>query len=375
MPRKIGRNAPCWCGSGIKFKKCHLNRKEAPPLTIWDADAEVKKIFSYKTCLAPSALKSECSGTIVKAHTVPKSSSLTKIAQNGHVYQFQISVTGLEKAHGQITPTLVGINKATTFTGFCSKHDDSIFSAIEKEPFKSTPQQCFLLAFRAFSREFYTKQAALKLQNLLKVADKGKTTHEQLSIQSFASDSAHGAALALSDAKFRNKQLESSLVTESFGEYTSLVIEFGSIQPLMCSGGFCPTSDYSNQKLQDLTDESTVPHMLYITSFFGGERGVVVFTYHNTGFKALHPLLTSIYEMNDSETTNAFVWLLFESLENIAIQPQWWDGLEQRQRQLLCELMVPALFKRERNSSFLSKGKDLMIPSWTVFRKTWVTDS
>jgi uncharacterized protein YecA (UPF0149 family) len=23
--RKLGRNAPCWCGSGKKYKKCHLN--------------------------------------------------------------------------------------------------------------------------------------------------------------------------------------------------------------------------------------------------------------------------------------------------------------------------------------------------------------
>ena len=23
-PRKLGRNAPCWCGSGQKYKKCHL---------------------------------------------------------------------------------------------------------------------------------------------------------------------------------------------------------------------------------------------------------------------------------------------------------------------------------------------------------------
>jgi hypothetical protein len=24
-PRKLGRNAPCWCGSGKKYKKCHLD--------------------------------------------------------------------------------------------------------------------------------------------------------------------------------------------------------------------------------------------------------------------------------------------------------------------------------------------------------------
>jgi hypothetical protein len=29
---KLGRNQPCWCGSGRKFKQCHLNRTELPPL-------------------------------------------------------------------------------------------------------------------------------------------------------------------------------------------------------------------------------------------------------------------------------------------------------------------------------------------------------
>lgn len=26
----IGRNEPCWCGSGRKYKKCHLRREELP---------------------------------------------------------------------------------------------------------------------------------------------------------------------------------------------------------------------------------------------------------------------------------------------------------------------------------------------------------
>lgn len=29
-PKSLGRNAPCWCGSGRKYKKCHLG-KDAPP--------------------------------------------------------------------------------------------------------------------------------------------------------------------------------------------------------------------------------------------------------------------------------------------------------------------------------------------------------
>jgi hypothetical protein len=30
--RKLGRNEPCWCGSGRKYKQCHLGSTERPPL-------------------------------------------------------------------------------------------------------------------------------------------------------------------------------------------------------------------------------------------------------------------------------------------------------------------------------------------------------
>ena len=31
-PRLLARNAPCWCGSGRKYKNCHLHRPDLPPL-------------------------------------------------------------------------------------------------------------------------------------------------------------------------------------------------------------------------------------------------------------------------------------------------------------------------------------------------------
>src|SRR5207247_10451904 len=30
--RLLARNEPCWCGSGRKYKNCHLNRPDLPPL-------------------------------------------------------------------------------------------------------------------------------------------------------------------------------------------------------------------------------------------------------------------------------------------------------------------------------------------------------
>ena len=31
IPMKIGRNDPCYCGSGLKYKKCCMNKEVPPP--------------------------------------------------------------------------------------------------------------------------------------------------------------------------------------------------------------------------------------------------------------------------------------------------------------------------------------------------------
>ena len=42
MAKKIGRNDPCLCGSGLKFKKCCLEKKRLPP------PQELKKVYAQK---------------------------------------------------------------------------------------------------------------------------------------------------------------------------------------------------------------------------------------------------------------------------------------------------------------------------------------
>jgi hypothetical protein len=46
-PEKIGRNDPCHCGSGVKYKKCHLDSdheaaKPPPPPELDLADSQVR---------------------------------------------------------------------------------------------------------------------------------------------------------------------------------------------------------------------------------------------------------------------------------------------------------------------------------------------
>jgi hypothetical protein len=135
MEKKLGRNDTCWCGSGIKYEKCHLDREQAEPIEVWEIGAEQKRRFSKEYCIHPSAAPTICQGGIVKAHTIHKSGVLSRIAKSGHVYQGNANFFDLVKNKGKIAQKLVGINDASTFTGFCGLHDNNTFEPIEKEAF------------------------------------------------------------------------------------------------------------------------------------------------------------------------------------------------------------------------------------------------
>jgi hypothetical protein len=115
---KIGRNDPCWCGSGKKYKKCHLHRDNEKPNAPWQIDKKFKRLLEQRQCLAPDKWKHDCSQQIAKAHTVPRSGSLARIARDGHVYAYKASFQELQRTEGVVKPRLMGINKASTFTGF-----------------------------------------------------------------------------------------------------------------------------------------------------------------------------------------------------------------------------------------------------------------
>jgi len=51
---KIGRNEPCWCGSGKKFKKCHMGREKEEPVKLSDIFQTEKQAFGKELCLYPS---------------------------------------------------------------------------------------------------------------------------------------------------------------------------------------------------------------------------------------------------------------------------------------------------------------------------------
>ena len=341
--RKIGRNEPCWCGSKKKYKHCHLDRENQTPIPFREHSKDIKGKFAAKTCLAPSAWLDKCHGKIVRAHTVPKSGSLQQIARDGHVYSFVPRLEYVEKNHGP-GPTLWGINRASTFSGFCSHHDNTIFAPLEKQVFAGTSEQCFLLGYRALAVELYKKHAASQISSLQN-ADKGKPLEAQIEIQLKYQYYKMGTEKALQELNHYKSTYDKILKNQEFDTIRAYIIELEEPPPVMGSGGFYPDQDFKGVQLQTVVD-SHIPALLCFTSFYGGEHGVVAFSWLPESDRVCSAFVKSLDEIPDKLVTAALLRYFFEYCENLHIKPNWWEGLPDTNRDTLIKHMRRSVFEK-----------------------------
>lgn len=120
---------------------------------------QVNKIFKEKKCLHPDNLN--CSGGIIRSHTIQKNGALRNIeGPEGHVWGFVQNKKFDES--GPFIVDKVSINEASTFNGFCGKHDNKLFHCVDDYDFEPTDEQVFMLTYRTVVRELYTKTASVK---------------------------------------------------------------------------------------------------------------------------------------------------------------------------------------------------------------------
>lgn len=158
---KIGRNEPCPCGSGLKYKKCCLGKTEEQKYieAISASQNNLNRDSRIKQCHQPNT--QECSGSIIKAHAIQNNRILNKLALDGCV----ITMDGTSNLIFQ-NAQKKGRKIATTFTGFCSYHDKVLFQEIEDTEFNASKKQVFLWTYRTLSWHYHKKQEQINANHI-----------------------------------------------------------------------------------------------------------------------------------------------------------------------------------------------------------------
>lgn len=335
---KIGRNEPCWCGSGIKYKKCHLNRGDEDKIQPWEAAKAMRDKFSQRVCSAPDFMHHECASKIVKAHTVPKSMSLKAIAVDGHVLGLKMGLENFHKNDGKLQPESIGINNASTFSGFCQKHDDYLFSCLEKYDFCRSDQQCFMLAYRSFSREYYTKAALVDMHEVNASLDRGRAIETQVSIQEQAFIMDIGASLGHRDNLFHKEKFDKCIELNDYKDIQAVIFEYKEPFPIQSSGSVNPDFDFYNRKIQDLSDFESIPDILSVTSFYDGRKSYIVFSWLDYCEKSCKRLANSLLSKPESELSAFLAQYIFSNFENFFLSPEWWDRLSAKDKEIIVDI-------------------------------------
>ncbi len=335
MRGKLGRNDPCWCGSGQKYKKCHLHRESAKPVPFEAMADAMRAASSQRGCLHPLASPKICD-RIVSAHTIQRSRVLHEISDAAnHVRTFFPPTPN--PSTGRLRVHRVGWRKASTFTGFCAKHDNLTFRPLETATFDGSAEQCFLVGYRAVCHEIHQKSGLLKsLPAVKSLVDRGASVEAQRGIQEMWINWEAGTRKGLADFKELKAVMDEGLVKRDYSGWTRAVVGFRGDLCVASTGAVSPNRDFDGSELQVLHDPKAKIGALSFGIVASSEGGAAIFVWRR-GETAPQGFIESLLRRDRRILPSLIVQFMFAYIENTYFSDKWWWSLSQVNRdQLEC---------------------------------------
>ncbi len=327
---KPGRNALCWCGSGKKYKKCHLNRSSEVAYSISRLIGELKSKISHKECLHPDAGKGSCSKKIIDAHTIQKKGPLKFIIDDsGHVFCFRTDKSGKDEL------AKLGWQKASTFKGFCGKHDKEMFSVIEDFPYIGSKKQCFIAGYRAYALEYFKKISAVKgLLYMNENIDRGMPYKAQLKCQRQLQAMKQGLFKGIDCFETTLRIYTGSHKLQNFDDFDSASIYFTGNLGVVVSGCFSPDFTIDGKRLQTLAPGVDFVENISVNTLITKSGYSLVFSWPK-GFRKCSEFIDSLLSIDLKKLPSMLIELIFSYIENSYFSLEWFDGLSKNKKDMI----------------------------------------
>ncbi len=304
-----------------------MGRAKKSRPTIEEGNALLKQTFNKSYCLHPEA-NEKCKGNIVKAHTIQRNGGLSRIAVNNHVSKI-FPVRDYENGETKYITKSIGIRKASTFTGFCSYHDNKIFEELEKKKFIPNDKQIFLLAYRTICRELFLKKCHQELLEILKNKDTGLPEWSQIQYQEWINAMIYGAKLGVETMKQQKQLYDEILLSQSFSKIRYYILFIDSTPEILCSGTHIPEIDFSGEFYPQLGKSDIKQEIMTFSIIPIETGGAIIFSTCDTGY-VTRGFFKSLRNLSNNEIPDAIIRYSFEYFENVFFHPLWWESLNKK---------------------------------------------
>lgn len=318
-------------GGSVVYKAKSSNVKEP---VIMDAVSEKKinpskfhqvsgKLRKRKVCYHVEA-GGDCD-RIIRAHSIQKSKALRLLSENGHVYRLSDKLN----EDRSIEFRLMGVEKASTFQGFCKKHDNELFEPIDNYDFDFSDNQAFLYSYRSLCRELYVKENQNKLSGSMRDYFES-VGHQQF--RDLFSDMHLGSGNGLRGLFLTKEKYDDVWRSGEFDKVEWLAFKFEHPPNMMFSGIMYPDFDFQGRKLQDLSDLESNLRLITFCAAPSGEGWVFIFSWHEDYADICRHFVRSL-ALQSAGSPEAIGDILFRLVisgcENLVIAPSWWDSLDE----------------------------------------------
>ena len=356
-PASSRRSPPAHRGqpkTSIELRKCHRHperprsagttpARAAPERT--SRDAAFTRPASVDSSPKPRPCNARCPSTDAPlrpdtSRNAPARSSkrtrchvpaLTRIAARGHVFSFVPDAHNLVGHGPKSPPQQLGVNRASTFTGFCSKHDNAIFAALEKTPFAGTPSSAFSWRTARWPGNC-TSSSRPSSTGMPVSASNRPSTSPHRSPGSPSMPSSEGPARASPDVASHKADYDRILLRGHYRDGRAHVVDLSRPPSVRCTDGIVPEHTFDGEKLIDIPN---------------------------------HP-----QRLSTGTLTASPVRFCFECAENVHLQPSWWQGLSARARDRLVARMDASseFVPRDRARDFHSDD-GVTYGRWDIVRR------
>ncbi|MFA6217384.1 MAG: SEC-C metal-binding domain-containing protein [Candidatus Omnitrophota bacterium] len=385
---KVGRNNPCPCGSGKKYKKCCLERgrnsvdfmerfRDLSTLSkeelkrkygdIFKPDAETKRNFSKFQKLAYHELnipcfhpnQQECSPGTIKAHSISKSLLKQLMDTTNHVVMFGASfqpnippVAGMRR---------VGINEATVFTGLCSKHDNETFKLIDTSDPGLFDIECqFLMCYRALLKELFAKTRQFEMSKK-QVELINKEGNPETPVVQFAIFYSYGCYVATYFLGLLKKNFETVLQSRNFLSCLEYgVRKISTSIPISVCSLFLPEKDGQDNVTNDFSNNKEMPKYFFITIVPSASETYVFYATLKHQTSMFVSYVRPLQVLDENKLFDYLSEMVLKYAENFVMSPLHWEEFTKEKKIEIERLFNATIFDKE--FLYESKKHNIFVP-------------
>lgn len=299
-----------------------------------DYQNELKRQSQRGRCLHYS--NGERCNEIVSAHSIQKGGQLRLIAEGGHVYRLSADLSTLRRTKGVPNLKKVGVNRASTFLGFCKHHDNALFEPIDKAPLEPLKKQLALYAYRCLCREYFVKENAVAVLSKMK-------NHAELdsSSRQLLSDSQIGHSIGLAGLIHHKSIFDAALRAGDYEQFEFTYFASQSPCPIQLSGLLYPDYDFEGDRLQDLGNHGAPLDLIAFFTAPTEDGWAFGFAWHVSSNRTCVPFMQSLAAKvaTGEKVEDALLRFSLSCCENHAVRISWWDALDEASRSMAIERM------------------------------------